>query len=274
MGYCGLPSKACSHCRSRRIKVSEVVSSYSQSCHRIHFRDQNTRTTLLHTWQCDLSTPSCGQCVRGHRTCFGYRNPTDLLFHDQSEQVACKARRSKRTSQQRAAEPATKVAPANFDSFHATWQLDFSKYSDATCPTPLSLSMSAESQAFCFFFSNYPSQPSKNFQSVYEDIPALYCLEPSDSPLLYIITALGLAGLSHHTETPSMEVAAGAWYDKALHKINSSLRDRELVKLDQTLLVVLLLGLYEVCIALHTPHSQKVRSLSLIRPILATRLGR
>ena len=112
--------------------------------------------------------------------------------------------------------------------------------------------MSAEHQAFCFFFCNYPSQPSKNFDTVYEDIPALYCLEPSDSALLCIVTALGLAGLSHHTETSGMEVAASAWYDKVLQKINSSLRDRKLVKLDQTLLVVLLLGLYEVYIIHYT----------------------
>jgi hypothetical protein len=68
-----------------------------------------------------------------------------------------------------------------------------------------------------------------------------------------------------------MEVAASAWYDKTLHKIHSSLRDRELVKVDQTLLVVLLLGLYEVLY--YTSHSSKARSLSVIRPILATRLG-
>lgn len=61
-----------------------------------------------------------------------------------------------------------------------------------------------------------------------------------------IVTALGLAGLSHHTETSGMEVSARAWYNKALHKVNCSLRDRELAKLDETILVVLLLGLYEV----------------------------
>jgi hypothetical protein len=65
-----------------------------------------------------------------------------------------------------------------------------------------------------------------------------------------MFTALGLAGFSHHTETSGMEVTARAWYDKALRMINSSLRDLEVVKLDQTLLVVLLLGLYEVCIIL------------------------
>jgi hypothetical protein len=59
-----------------------------------------------------------------------------------------------------------------------------------------------------------------------------------------------------------MEVAASAWYDKALHKINSSLRDRELVKVDQTLLVVLLLGLYEVCIILRTLQRPEAYTLS------------
>jgi len=108
--------------------------------------------------------------------------------------------------------------------------------------------MAAENQASYFFFGNYSSRPSKNFRSVYEDIPALCDFEPSNSPLIYIVKALGLAGLSCHTETSGMEVAARAWYDKALQKINSSLRDRELVKGDQTLLVVLLFGLYEVCI--------------------------
>jgi hypothetical protein len=49
-----------------------------------------------------------------------------------------------------------------------------------------------------------------------------------------------------------MEVAARAWYDKALRKVNSSLQDQELVKLDHTLLSVLLLALYEVC---HTSHA-------------------
>lgn len=62
---------------------------------------------------------------------------------------------------------------------------------------------------------------------------------------MYIVTALGLTGLSHHTETSGMEVSAGVWYNKALLKVNQILRDPLLAKEDLTLLVVLLLGLYE-----------------------------
>jgi hypothetical protein len=76
-------------------------------------------------------------------------------------------------------------------------------------------------------------------------------MEASDSPLLCVVTALGLVGLSHHTQSSGMDVAASVWYEKALHKINSSLQDPEEVSLDQTLLVVLLLSLYEVCFALY-----------------------
>ena len=193
--------------------------------------------------------------MRSDRTCFGYRNQTDLLFHDQSEETACKVRRSKQTSQQTIAESTTKVDRADRYFVDTTSQLDFlDLYLDDSYPTPCALSPSAESLAFCYFVSNYPPQVSKNFDSVYQYIPDLYPSEPSDSPLGCVITAVGLAGLSHHTDTSGLEITAGTWYEKVLHKINSNLQDRELAKLDETLLVVLLLGLYEVFILL--PHSK------------------
>lgn len=98
--------------------------------------------------------------------------------------------------------------------------------------------------------------------TIYESIPTLYFASGYDSPLLYIVTALGLAGLSHHTETYGMEVAAGVWYNKALHKVNQILRDRTLAKEDLTLLVVLLLGLYEVYIT----HLLPLKGVKLTRP--------
>jgi hypothetical protein len=250
--------------QSRSIKTLPILSPH------LFQGSENANHSLTYS-QCDLFTPSCGQCVRGSRNCFGYRNPTELRFHDQSEEVACKVRLATRTPQRRAAEKAPNEASTHFDSIRVSPGPDLLKHFNAPSLAPLSLSMSVESQAFCFFFNNYPSQPSKKFETVYEEIPALYCLGPPDSPLLCIITALGLAGLSYHTETSGMEVAASVWYEKALHKINKSLRDRELVKLDQTLLVVLLLGLYEVCT---TPHNQRARGLLHIRRILAARLGR
>jgi hypothetical protein len=204
------------------------------------FNYVNYILTLL---QCDLSIPSCGQCLRSHRTCFGYRNTADLLFRDQSEDVASRVQRSK---PQKHAELGKKELDTNCGLSHMTSGWDVPNYSNATDALQWSVPISVENQALCFFLKNYSSESSKKFGSVYNHIPSIYSSEAPDSPLLNIITALGLAGMSHHTNTSGMEVAACAWYNKALRKINHSIRDPELVKTDHTLLVVLLLGLYEV----------------------------
>ncbi|KAF2677626.1 hypothetical protein K458DRAFT_491691 [Lentithecium fluviatile CBS 122367] len=225
MGYFGRPSSACALCRSRRIK-------------------------------CDLSRPSCGQCERVSRVCSGYRSRTDLVFRDQTNDVVSKAQRANRPSRQVAAGIISKRSPAQVHYEHEKTQSDISKSFDAADPVSMSLPLSLEHQAFCFFYSNYISRPSKKAVTVYESVPALYLASPNDSALLYVITALGLAGLSHHTETYGMETAAEVWYNKALHEVHRNLRDLALAKEDLTLLVVLLLGLYETNTC-RTPRSMK-----------------
>lgn len=249
MGYSGIPSKACSLCRARRIKVSNALLGVEP----ILVRSAD-HAVCSNAWQCDLSKPSCGQCVRSGRTCFGYRDVRHLLFRDQSEEVASKVRLSIRASHRNTT---AKVPGAKGDLYCAISHLDLSSSSppEAWSPPILLNAMPAESQAFGFFCQNYPCLPSKNIGSVYTDIPAIYCFATSDSPLLSIVTALGLDGFSHRTKVSGLEVAARSWYTKALWKVNSNLKDQELAKLDETLLVVLLLGLYEVCV--HSLKPQK-----------------
>jgi hypothetical protein len=167
------------------------------------------------------------------------------MFRDQTDNVARKVRREKRPSQAAIVKALPKPPPSCSHLEREKMQLDrFEKFNLSSLSLPVSL----EHQAFCFFFGNYVSRPSKNSVTIYESIPALYLASPNDSALLYVITALGLAGLSYHTDTYGMETAAGVWYSKALHKLNQILRDPVSAKADLTLLVVLLLGLYEVCI--------------------------
>ena len=160
--------------------------------------------------------------------------------------MACKVQRSKRTSQQLAAGSNTDVAPVSIDIVQATPQSDLQEYSDATYRTLHPLPISEDALASCFFFNNYPCAASKNCDNIYKQIPALYYSTPAKSPLRNIVTAIGLAGLSHHTNTSGLEVAGNTWYNKVLHEINSSLGEQDLARSDQTLLVVLLLGVYEV----------------------------
>ncbi|KAH7131382.1 hypothetical protein B0J13DRAFT_103236 [Dactylonectria estremocensis] len=70
MVYCGKPSKGCSNCRDRKIR-------------------------------CDQTSPSCGQCVKRHQTCPGYRNQVDLMFRDENSHVISRARKTRSRPQAR-----------------------------------------------------------------------------------------------------------------------------------------------------------------------------
>ncbi|GLB11225.1 hypothetical protein AtubIFM57258_007647 [Aspergillus tubingensis] len=69
MVYCGRPSTSCNNCRAKKRR-------------------------------CDKAVPECGQCWRTGQKCPGYRDPSSLIFRDESTQVINRARSkvSKRTS--------------------------------------------------------------------------------------------------------------------------------------------------------------------------------
>ncbi|KAJ5393083.1 uncharacterized protein N7487_010724 [Penicillium crustosum] len=69
MVYCGRPSTSCNSCRAKKRR-------------------------------CDKAVPECGQCCRTGQKCPGYRDPSSLIFRDESTQVINRARSkvSKRTS--------------------------------------------------------------------------------------------------------------------------------------------------------------------------------
>lgn len=81
--------------------------------------------------------------------------------------------------------------------------------------------------------------------TIFNELPRLYSEAPERSALSSILTALGLACLSNTLKRPEVMMKANAKYAEALTFINSALRDPVEAKNDHTLLVVLLLGMYE-----------------------------
>ncbi|GKZ17252.1 hypothetical protein AbraIFM66951_010575 [Aspergillus brasiliensis] len=61
MVYCGRPSTSCNNCRAKKRR-------------------------------CDKAVPECGQCWRTGQKCPGYRDPSSLIFRDESTQVINRAR--------------------------------------------------------------------------------------------------------------------------------------------------------------------------------------
>lgn len=189
-------------------------------------------------WQCDLSKPSCGQCTRYGRECTGYRNADDLNFRDESQRVAEKAQRRstknniERTTRQ--SELARSLENRNLSC----------NPSGRNTPLP-PLSMPVVDQAVCFFFRCRLNEPSESCRLVYKYLPSLYGADPS-SALSCTINAIGLAGLSSYRRVPRLMSSACKQYSEALRLIGTALRDPMKANTDQVLLVVHLMGVYEV----------------------------
>jgi hypothetical protein len=113
-------------------------------------------------------------------------------------------------------------------------------------PIPTAVQPVAEDVAASCFFNYYVlPNPAKGPCKLYNSLPELYAKAPAASSFAATIVALGIACMSSGMKIPSLMMKANAKYAEALNLINSALRDPVAAKLDETLMVVILLGLYE-----------------------------
>lgn len=206
---------------------------------------------LLTHSQCSLSHP-CRQCLRAGHACDGARPIMDLMFRDQSKEVASKAQGIKQKAKPKGASSAKNAAPDWYQVCRRSIDSDLSAACDSLHVGRSILEVPAEQQAVWFFFSNYVLEPSNASKSVYDYVPAVYNKESEKSALSCAVAALGLAGLSYRRSERCLFDAAKSMYSSALHLTNEALRDSATAATDTTLITVLLLGLYEVCLDLST----------------------
>lgn len=102
-----------------------------------------------------------------------------------------------------------------------------------------------EEEAVNSFFNDYLLEDSPPPKNVFDCLPRLYAAAPPDSALSNIVTALGMTCLSNAMQVPEITMRANLKYVHSLEAINSALRDPIEARADETLLVVMVLGLYE-----------------------------
>jgi hypothetical protein len=164
------------------------------------------------------------------------------MFRNQTEELTVK--HGGRSEQERSKSEPVK---SNFISTIDSWT---APVSHPRLTSPLSelmyreLSTPVEEQATCFFFQNYVLD---DFKGYYSYVPRIYSALPAGSALADAITSLGMAGIANSKKDTKLMINANFKYTSALHTINAALRDPEEVKTDQTLVAVMLLGLFEVC---------------------------
>jgi hypothetical protein len=110
---------------------------------------------------------------------------------------------------------------------------------------PQGLRPSLEDSAASLFFNYFLPLTHSNPGSLFFVLPQLYARAPANSTFASTITALGLICLANRLRVPRIMVRASKEYAKVLGKINKVISDPIQAKEDQTVLIVMLLGLYE-----------------------------
>lgn len=112
-------------------------------------------------------------------------------------------------------------------------------------PFTMDLSTSSAEQATCYFFRNYVLE-DKSTSGSFQYLHDIYGNELIGSALADSIESLGMVGLANFWKTSDFQFHANRKYNSALRLVSSRLRNDEEARADQTLVAVLLLGLYEV----------------------------
>ena len=236
----GKPSKGCGNCRSRKIR-------------------------------CDQTRPACGECP-------GYRDELSLMFRDETESVARKARSSQSSStastpssslrhripprsprstylgQSSASSVATNSSMGledlafdfGSDLCHGFWMRQARQSPVKTHPnTGIS-----KQEAICFFLQSHAIPGNV----LITEILTNFLMESGGSlgqrAIQSSIVAVASAMLSRVRRVASLSQAAHQEYGYALKLVNQALADADEAKTDQTLGAVVLLALYEVSTSL------------------------
>ncbi|KIX04648.1 uncharacterized protein Z518_05518 [Rhinocladiella mackenziei CBS 650.93] len=141
MVYIGKPSRACAHCRRRKLR-------------------------------CDLRKEACGQCVRAGLICTGYRDPDQLRIRDESQSTKQKALIGKSRSvvtsslvDQHVQVPLSEMARAAFFSHYVSGlakTYDVLERIGHKSPLDKHLAVSIDAVSLAFFsFQYYSTQASR-----------------------------------------------------------------------------------------------------------------
>ncbi|KAF6232100.1 hypothetical protein HO173_009694 [Letharia columbiana] len=225
MVYQGKPSAGCQNCRKRKIK-------------------------------CDEAVPACSQCINTKRQCPGYLARFDLVLRDQTKAVRRKAQRKKQQQDEGPKPPSPPQSASSEDPASTTWAIvnpggdpsrAVAKRYSPNEPVPRMFNDFPEQQAICAFFLDFvllPRHPD-SIEGHLEHLLPLYTTTSADSPLSLATSSVALM-ISGGSPTRRNDQQLGRTiFGKALRKTSAAIRNPEESRKDETLMAVLLLGLFE-----------------------------
>lgn len=281
MVFCGKPSRGCATCRAKKKKCDAAVPACSL-CRRTGSKCPGYRDQL------SLSFRDQSQCVieKVRGSSGKKRHSTDEvaekskvsatpdLTHDQRGPEVRISRRfdSRRRSctstleydeLNEALSPLNVDYSPNVDCFWPTLELSpasdpipFQPKDVHISIIPIALSPPLEEQATYFFFQNYVFTELATPYNHLACLPTICSQVSQMKALSSVIISIGAAGISNIRKDPDIMRAAQEIYSSTLQYTQDLLEDSSQIQKDQTILVVLLLALYEN-ITCCTPQSMR-----------------
>ncbi|KAG9242793.1 hypothetical protein BJ878DRAFT_400793, partial [Calycina marina] len=217
MVYCGRPSRGCQMCRTRRIK-------------------------------CDETKPTCKQCAKSRRQCPGYKHDFDIVFRNETSATKRRVNRGLGTKKKSHDQITFRTGYNNDEDKHNNESRSLAMTYRGEPSSSTILSVPIESQALCFFISNFVCKPRiAEGIGAFEYLIPIIKVEPRDSPISLAFAAVSLASLANRPNSRSggLMIEAMTQHGKALKAINIALQTSITQKTDATLASILLLGFFE-----------------------------
>lgn len=208
--------------------------------------------------QCDEAVPACSQCINTKRECPGYIARFDLVLRDQTKAVRRKAQRKKQLQDEASKLPSPPQSATSEGSASTTWAIVNPGRDAASAATkrysssqdiPMMFNDFPEQQAICAFFLDFvllPRHPDTT-QGHLEHLLPLYANTSAGSPLSLATSSVALMISGSSQNRHNDQQLGRTIFGKALKKTSAAIRNPAESMKDETLMAVLLLGLFEVC---------------------------
>lgn len=191
--------------------------------------------------KCDLSKPSCGQCIRAGANCTGFRDPRSLVIRDQSAQVMHKSGIAQ----------ATDTSTVTTGRRHAVLypssksQQILARQSAPRLMYPISLALGDQPRQFFIhhYILDYSPLAHHNQLSCFQTI---YSQAPDHGYLSNAVDAVGMASLANLNCAPHLKHAAYENYASVLREINFAISNNRSAVSYEILVTVMLLNVFEV----------------------------
>ncbi|KAJ5334522.1 hypothetical protein N7452_006925 [Penicillium brevicompactum] len=202
-----------SPCSQTRPRVSKSCAN----CRAVKRRSFLVASLLIYVSpQCDKQVPHCGQCIRTHDACAGYRDEWDLHFRDQTSQTITRVKEKEASAKAISTPPPVRSPIPSIDDIGVS-----------------------------YFVNNFVAGGHSSARGHLNYVSTIYRSNERHPTLVASMAAVGLVALANSAQQPGLVSHARAKYSEAIQQVNFALMSPTESLKDDILMSVISLGVFE-----------------------------